>query len=886
MARSLFVPQVMPSGEAIQPQRIAVNPDMFGAGIGEAIQGLGASVSRFGAEIEANKKKMQLEADTAAANEAYIGAAIGLGQAEAEFVTTSGSAAASGYSNYVANIQKIRDKAKESLNTPEAKFLFDREFRARMLSSIDTGSTHAAREHKAYVTNQAQGRLDLAVKDSATKFNDENLFQSNLSNIAKLVAEQAKIGGWSPEEAASKWIEYRSKAWSQRITAFANADPLGARQMFAAQQDNMTPDEAITVNNTINERLRTTGVKNLTKGAFSNPAIMADSGFVSAIAGGGDLGGLSPAASTMLEGIRRGSGIPTLNIVSGYRSAGRNAAAGGAKHSQHIGGNALDISLVGLTDAQKASVLQAAIASGARGIGIYRSGNSLHVDTRANPALWGMGADSYKGHGPELAPAWAQPALAELFSGRYGGRGVLPGGSFVNRIIEAETSGGRNIRVSSSGALGIMQVLPDTARMVSAQLGIPFSAQRLHTDHAYNMLIGTTYLNMQLKRYGGNETLAAAAYNAGPGRVDQWIAQFGDPRTGAISNEAWAAKIPIDETRNYVSKVMTGRGAPPPQRLTAVTDASGYKAVQDYYAAQAEFYAPGDTVYAAAVRADIEGQYNDMKKVLAEAEAANYDTALKAALGDGVNGPTDLNALLDSDEAVKAAYYALGPEKQQSIIKQLQANSAERTTPTDEDLAEFQRLRGMALTDPVAFAKENIAEKDNLTQALKKELIELQTRKPTAEDEKKLLNLTDALKIAQIPLAAAGITEDDDSFNTFVGAFSIELNRYLDENKKSPTDEEVRKIVSGLLTKTGGTGSWPYILSGPPERFLFEGTQEEIQRALRFESNFEAVPELEVPASDRRQIIDAWTRKNGTAPNESQINMLYRQRLLLSRGKK
>ena len=77
------------------------------------------------------------------------------------------------------------------------------------------------------------------------------------------------------------------------------------------------------------------------------------------------------------------------------------------------------------------------------------------------------------------------------------------------------------------------------------------------------MQLGKAYFGAQLKKYDNNPVLAVAAYNAGPGAVDGWIKQFGDPRDGTVSNAQFAAAIPYEETRNYVAKVTGSAGAIP-----------------------------------------------------------------------------------------------------------------------------------------------------------------------------------------------------------------------------------------------------------------------------------------------------------------------------------
>lgn len=110
--------------------------------------------------------------------------------------------------------------------------------------------------------------------------------------------------------------------------------------------------------------------------------------------------------------------------------------------------------------------------------------------------------------------------------------------------------------VSRAGARGLMQLMPGTAKVVARRLKLPYRRARLISDPAYNVTLGTDYLAGLLERYRGERVLALAAYNAGPHRVDRWLKQFGDPRRPGVDPIDWAERIPFNETRNYVQRIL------------------------------------------------------------------------------------------------------------------------------------------------------------------------------------------------------------------------------------------------------------------------------------------------------------------------------------------
>ncbi len=109
---------------------------------------------------------------------------------------------------------------------------------------------------------------------------------------------------------------------------------------------------------------------------------------------------------------------------------------------------------------------------------------------------------------------------------------------------------------SPAGARGLMQLMPATAAGVARRLNEAISVPALTADAGYNMRLGTAYLQELLDQFSGALPLAAAAYNAGPSRVQDWIAGYGDPLAGPVGMIDWIELIPFNETRNYVQRVI------------------------------------------------------------------------------------------------------------------------------------------------------------------------------------------------------------------------------------------------------------------------------------------------------------------------------------------
>ncbi len=123
--------------------------------------------------------------------------------------------------------------------------------------------------------------------------------------------------------------------------------------------------------------------------------------------------------------------------------------------------------------------------------------------------------------------------------------------SWVFAITRQESAFMNDAR-SGVGAMGLMQLMPATAKETAKRYGIPLANPQLAYQPDINIQLGAAYLNQVLGQFNGNRVLASAAYNAGPGRVRQWLKD-----AKHLSFDVWVETIPFDETRQYVQNVLS-----------------------------------------------------------------------------------------------------------------------------------------------------------------------------------------------------------------------------------------------------------------------------------------------------------------------------------------
>src|SRR4029079_5795129 len=125
----------------------------------------------------------------------------------------------------------------------------------------------------------------------------------------------------------------------------------------------------------------------------------------------------------------------------------------------------------------------------------------------------------------------------------------------VYSIVRTE-SGFDQREKSPAKAVGLMQVTPEAGRDTAKRFGVSYDWDRLVSDPVYNTQMGAAELSALVSEYKGSEIMIFAGYNAGRGRVRDWVKAYGDPRDPNVDPVDWVERIPFSETRNYVQRVM------------------------------------------------------------------------------------------------------------------------------------------------------------------------------------------------------------------------------------------------------------------------------------------------------------------------------------------
>ena len=409
------------------------------------------------------------------------------------------------------------------------------------------------------------------------------------------------------------------------------------------------------------------------------------------------------------------------------------------------------------------------------------------------------------------------------------------------RMVKQE-SGGRQFGkdgkplTSSAGAVGIAQVMPETAQEVARKNGIAWDEGRYKTDAEYNMKLGKLYYDEQVRKYK-DPMLAAAAYNAGPGAVDKWLAKYGDPRKGEISPEEFASKIPFSETREYVARTaLGGERAPTYSDKIRAIDADPLLTSEQRRMAKAK------------VRE--QKSMEEFEESQAKGDVAESISRHLVTGGTMTNLPPDLRARAE----------VVAPD----ILLQFQRSADTGGGATKTDQRRWSELAQMAAEKPYEFAKLDLRhDLPKLSDSDFQELSKMQTGIKAGKETKAAQSLRVQTAVAKPLLVQAGLAVQkgqsitwkkgkEDEGAAFYRALNDEVKSFRDRTGKEPGPDDVQALADKLLIRSTYT-----IEDGGVAWFDSEG------EAFAFDLPAAARSKLKEGVTTRFQNGQAWTLKNG-----------------------
>ena len=387
-----------------------------GEALGRGVRSIGAALRQISddtAEIALREQNMLNEAT---AKSTDVEAMVKIADLTTKYNSLEGKNAVDAYPKYVDEVKRVRDDVLAKADNPAVKRMLDQTLTTRVGYAVADGARYSAGQAKKFAESANVARIQAGQAQAI--LSDEEQFTSVVGGIAADARAKAQLDGLDGAATDQLVAKAVGPAWTGRIQYLAMTDPETAKAFFEKHKDKMDPLTRVQGEQIVVQRMQEVGARKTASEIISRGANVTKVTLKGPSEGKPDVANISPAAKTMLEGITASGVVPELKIASGYRDVDRNAGAGGARGSQHIGGNALDIDISDLTDKQKTDLLEQAIANGAKGIGIYPGGRSLHIDVRDTPATWGANAnDTHKGVSIEEQPAWAQGPLKRLFNG-------------------------------------------------------------------------------------------------------------------------------------------------------------------------------------------------------------------------------------------------------------------------------------------------------------------------------------------------------------------------------------------------------------------------------------------------------------------------------------
>lgn len=420
-------------------------------------------------------------------------------------------------------------------------------------------------------------------------------------------------------------------------------------------------------------------------------------------------------------------------------------------------------------------------------------------------------------------------------------------------ILQAESGGKQFDRngqpmTSSRGAIGTAQIMPSTGPEAAKLAGVEWDENRFRNDPDYNRQLGQAYFQ-KLTNDFKSPALAVAAYNAGPGMVNDWIngtnttgknaskLKLGDPRTGEISQAEFLDKIPFKETREYTEKVL-GKALQ--------TQEPSFGQVAQAIDARDDLTADQKSIALKAAKQRIDWQAEQRKQQDAQNLESAWDVVLQG----------------NSWDTIPAATWAALPAEGRKQIMDYKPGR-----PTDQEV--YYRAR-----DEIVSGNELnlLGMRAKLSDTDFQELTKLQQdrREKGAEATSSIGSNDDIFKEA---LRNAGIDPNAKAGKSDAKSVAA-ARRYVDtqiraleqDQGKKATPDQVQKVVDRAFIQGDVPGSgFMGMFSSKKRAFEREPGDQVIVRDIK-----------QIPADEHQQIVEA-LKRHGRVPNDADILKLFNE---------
>lgn len=420
-------------------------------------------------------------------------------------------------------------------------------------------------------------------------------------------------------------------------------------------------------------------------------------------------------------------------------------------------------------------------------------------------------------------------------------------------ILQAESGGKQFDRngqpmTSSRGAIGTAQIMPSTGPEAAKLAGVEWDENRFRNDPDYNRQLGQAYFQ-KLTNDFKSPALAVAAYNAGPGMVNDWIngtnttgknaskLKLGDPRTGEISQAEFLDKIPFKETREYTEKVLG-------KALQAHEPSFGQ--VAQAIDARDDLTADQKSIALTAAKQRIDWQAEQRKQQDAQNLESAWDVVLQG----------------NSWDTIPAATWAALPAEGRKQIMDYKPGR-----PTDQEV--YYRAR-----DEIVSGNELnlLGMRAKLSDTDFQELTKLQQdrREKGAESTASIGSndeiFKEALRVSGIDPSAKAGKRDAKSVAAARRYVDTQIRALEQDQGKKATPDQVQKVVDRAFIQGDVPGSgFLGMFSSKKRAFEREPGDQVIVRDIK-----------QIPADEHQQIVEA-LKRHGRVPNDADILKLFNE---------